>query len=96
MVTKIMFGSPEANAILERDRELQRRAMQEEPQGDSNQLADRLHEIEAEIESMEMEIAGLEDEASEIREKLEQMKTPDPKVGIIAMQEWNRWAKGTR
>lgn len=95
MVGQIVFGSPEARAILERDRELRRQQEEEEIKGDSNQLADRLRDIEGEIENLEMELGGLEDEAAEIKRKLKEMARPDPKPGFMAINQWNAWATGT-
>lgn len=98
MSTRIVFGSQEANAILMRDRELQRLELledEEEPKGDSNELAVRLEMIEFEIEELESEIAGLEDEAERIRTKLREMPKAEPKAGWSALNKWNAWATGT-
>lgn len=90
----IVFGSPEARAILARDKQLQRDEEEEQPKGDKNTLAERLEQVEFEIENLENELAGLEDEATEIRQKLKELGKPDNKPGLIALRDWNNWATG--
>jgi hypothetical protein len=90
----ILFGSPEAAAILAKDKELQRIEQEDEIKGDANQLASRLEQIESEIEDLKMEIGCLVDERDMIQAKLREMGPPAPKVGFVALARWNEWVKG--
>lgn len=93
-MTRLVFGSAEAAAILAKDRELRRLERAEQPTGDANELADRLERIEADIDMVEMELAGLEDERDAIKEQMARMERPQPKIGALTLKQWNAWATG--
>ncbi len=70
----IVFGSPEAQAILARDKEVKRLAEEEAQRNSEDGLAARESEILSEIEDFQSQIASLNYELEEIQEKRRKKK----------------------
>ena len=73
----IMFGSPEAKAIIEKDKELQRiakeKAEEEAKRNSPEWIRERISSIEDEIGAMENEIAFLQDELANLYGQLRKL-----------------------
>lgn len=69
-MTAIVFGSPEAKAILAKNKELERMTEEEIKANSPEVLAERLRDIQDDIRATEEELHRLEHERDEIRAKL--------------------------
>lgn len=96
-MSALVFGSKEAQAIVERDRELRQREEQEAdelPKGDAAELSERLESLEFQIEEMRSELRSLQIEASRIRLRIKQLGPAKGNAGWSDVNKWNAWAKG--
>jgi len=70
----IVFGSPEAVAILQKDRELKRQQEQEEREREEEAKRNSPEALTARLREVESEIAALEDELNWLRSDRDELE----------------------